>query len=70
MEPMPKWFFELADDVYVPHRWHLDTPTDSHGKQVGDALFRLGAPVHIEGRLRVPVETERIGATGTRFEEV
>ncbi|KFE68571.1 imm11 family protein [Hyalangium minutum] len=53
---MPKRFFELADDVIVPHRWHLDTPTDSQGRKVDDALFRLGSPVHIQGRLKVPVE--------------
>jgi hypothetical protein len=26
MEPMLKRFFELADDVNVPHRWHVATP--------------------------------------------
>ena len=57
MEPMPKRFFKLADDVYVPHRWHLDTPTDSHGQQVDDRQFRYGEPVHIQGRLRIPIET-------------
>jgi hypothetical protein len=56
MEPMPKRFFELADDVYVPHRWHLDTPTDSHGQKVDDWLFKRGAPVRIQERLRIPVE--------------
>ena len=53
---MSKRFFELADDVYVPHRWHLDTPLDSQGCKVNDAVFRLGAPAHIQGRLKVPVE--------------
>src|SRR4051794_1189051 len=56
MEPMPRRFFKLADDVYVPHRWHLDTPTDSHGQQVDDRMFLYGTPVHIEDRLRFPVE--------------
>ena len=56
MEPMPKRFFKLADDVYVPHRWHLDTPTDSHGQQVDDRQFMYGTPVHIAERLRFPVE--------------
>ncbi len=56
MKHMPKRFFELADDVNVPHRWHLDTPTNSHGQKVDDWLFRHGAPVHLEERLRVPVE--------------
>ena len=53
---MPKRFFKLADDVYVPHRWHLDTPTDSHGQQVDDRQFLYGTPVHIADRLRFPVE--------------
>jgi hypothetical protein len=56
MEPMPQRFFELADDVNVPHRWHLDTPTDSHGQEVDYWLFKRGEPVHIQERLRIPVE--------------
>ena len=56
MEHMPKRFFELADDVNVPDRWHLDTPTSSHGQKVDDWLYRRGAPVHLKERLRVPVE--------------
>jgi len=55
---MPKRFFRLADDVYVPHRWHLDTPTDSQGRQVDDGQFSLGAPVRVTERLRIPVEIE------------
>ncbi len=53
---MPARYFRLADDVYVPHRWHLDTPLDSQGHQVDDRQFRLGAPVHLQERLRIPVE--------------
>ena len=53
---MPKRFFRLADDVYVPHRWHLDTPTDCQGRQVDDGQFSLGAPVHFMNRLKIPVE--------------
>lgn len=53
---MPKHFFELADDVYVPDRWHLATPTDSHGEEVHDSDFWNGTPVHLQDRLRVPVE--------------
>ncbi|HLL00153.1 MAG TPA: DUF1629 domain-containing protein [Myxococcaceae bacterium] len=53
---MPKRYFELADDVYVPRRWHLDVPTDSHGQQVDDRQFMYGIPVHVADRLRVPVE--------------
>jgi len=53
---MSKRFFELSDDVYFKHRWHLDTPTDSRGQKVDDWLFRRGAPVHLQERLRIPVE--------------
>ncbi|MDC0711659.1 hypothetical protein POL68_24540 [Stigmatella sp. ncwal1] len=53
---MPVRFFELADDVNVPHRWDLATPTDSHGQKVDDRLFKLGEPVHLQERLRIPVE--------------
>jgi hypothetical protein len=56
MESMPRRFFELADDVYVPHRWHLDTPTDSEGQELDYWLFKRGVPVHIQERLRIPVE--------------
>jgi hypothetical protein len=53
---MPKRFFRLADNVYIPHRWDLGTPTDSDGQKVDDSMFWSGAPVHIQGRLRIPVE--------------
>ena len=56
MEPMPKRFFELADDVNVPHRWHLTMPRDARGCKVDDSMFWSGIPVHIKGRLRIPVE--------------
>ncbi|SEM48090.1 hypothetical protein SAMN05444354_117107 [Stigmatella aurantiaca] len=54
---MAKRFFKLADDVYVPHRWHLDTPADSQGHPVDDRRFLYGTPVPVEGRLRIPVES-------------
>jgi hypothetical protein len=53
---MPERFFELADDVNFPHRWHLAMPRDNQGLKVDDGQFRLGAPVHIRERLRIPVE--------------
>ncbi|WP_224371603.1 imm11 family protein [Hyalangium versicolor] len=53
---MSKRFFRLSDDVNVPHRWHLNMPTDRQGRKVDDAQFRIGAPVHIQERLRIPVE--------------
>jgi hypothetical protein len=53
---MPKRFFELADDVNVPHRWHLAMPRDRHGLKVDDGQFMRGEPVHIKDRLRIPIE--------------
>ncbi len=53
---MSQRFFKLNDDVYVPHRWHLDTPIDSHGRPVHDWDFTRGAPAHLEGRLKIPIE--------------
>ncbi|MBN1208566.1 MAG: hypothetical protein JXB05_27145 [Myxococcaceae bacterium] len=45
---MSQRFFDLADDVYLPQRWHLDTPIDWD--------FTRGTPVEVEGRLKIPVE--------------
>jgi hypothetical protein len=53
---MAQRFFDLADDVYVPRRWHLDTPIDSQGRKVFDWDFKRGTPVHVEGRLKIPIE--------------
>ncbi|MDY7229298.1 imm11 family protein [Hyalangium rubrum] len=49
-------FFELYDDLYVRDRWHLKNPLASDGHKVDDWDFRLGAPVHIEGRLKIFIE--------------
>jgi hypothetical protein len=53
---MAQRFFKLADDVYVPHRWHLATPLDSQGCKVHDWDFKRGAPVRVEGRLKIPIK--------------
>lgn len=53
---MSQRFFQLHDDVSVPHRWHLDTPVDSKGREVNDWSFKMGKPSRIKGRLRIPVE--------------
>lgn len=53
---MSQRYFELADDVNVPRRWHLNEPKDSHGKEVDGWQFLYGTPVHIPDRLRIPVE--------------
>jgi hypothetical protein len=56
MEPMSQRFFKLADDVYVPHRWHLAMPRNSQDLKVDDSQFTDGKPLHIQGRLRIPIE--------------
>ena len=53
---MSQRFFDLSDDVYVPHRWHLATPIDSQGRKVHDWDFKRGTPVHVEGALKIPVK--------------
>jgi hypothetical protein len=53
---MTKRFFELADDVKVPHRWHLDTPRNCQGQEVDYWLFKRGEPIHLQERLSIPVE--------------
>jgi hypothetical protein len=53
---MSQRFFKLADDVYVPHRWHLATPIDGQGRKVFDWDFTRGTPVHLEGRLKIPIK--------------
>ncbi|ATB28594.1 imm11 family protein [Melittangium boletus] len=49
---MAKRYFDLFEDVYVPGRWHLDEPVDQGGWKL---VFRRGEPVHVEGRLRIPL---------------
>jgi hypothetical protein len=53
---MSKRYFELADDVYIPHRWHLAMPKDSQDRKVAHGQFLAGTAVHIQERLRVPIE--------------
>jgi hypothetical protein len=53
---MAQRFFKLSDDVYVPHRWYLATPTDNQGRMVHDWDFKRGAPVYVEGQLKIPIK--------------
>ena len=57
---MAQHFFELYDDLYVPRRWQLQNPLDGKGRKVEDWEFRLGTPVHVEGRLKILME--RVGS--------
>lgn len=54
---MSQRFFELDDDMYIPHRWHLAVPRNAEGDKVDDSLFMLGEPVHMPNRLRIPLES-------------
>ena len=36
---MTQRFFELADDLDTPQRWHRDTPIDPQGRKVHDWDF-------------------------------
>ncbi|HZI03683.1 MAG TPA: DUF1629 domain-containing protein [Archangium sp.] len=54
---MPKHFFRLADNMGLPHSWHLAMPRDCQGHKVDDRQFMFGTPVNIEGRLRIPLES-------------
>ncbi|MFL5350386.1 MAG: imm11 family protein [Hyalangium sp.] len=53
---MAQRYFDLADDLYVPLRWYLATPIDSQGRKVRDWDFKRGTPVHVEGRLKIPLK--------------
>jgi hypothetical protein len=55
-ETLPERFFELADEVNFPRRWHLAMPRDPQGLKVDDGQFRVGTPVHLRDRLKIPVE--------------
>jgi len=53
---MSQRFYRLVDDVSFPRRWHLATPMDGQGHKVDCWDFTKGTPVHVEGRLRIPIE--------------
>ncbi|MBZ4400113.1 DUF1629 domain-containing protein [Myxococcus faecalis] len=70
---MERRFFNLSVDVYVKGRWYLSDPTDAEGTEIDDIwLFRKGARVEVNERLRVPLhrpgiplDIEFAGAGGT-----
>jgi hypothetical protein len=54
---MPKRYFDLADDVYLPGRWELGQPIDQNGHPLEDPWqFRVGEPARFEGRIRLPLK--------------
>ena len=53
---MPERYFRLTADVSIPGRWELGVPVDQQGREVDDPwMFKNGGPVHLDGRLRVPI---------------
>jgi hypothetical protein len=53
---MPKRYFKLTDNMTVPDRWLLGTPTDLQGRALSEPwVFTDGAPVADPGRLELPV---------------
>ena len=53
---MAQRFFKLSDDMDVPRRWLLATPVNDQGQKVHDWDFKIGMPVHMEGRLKIPIK--------------
>ena len=57
MEPMPRRYFDLTDDMTVPGRWLLGTPTDLRGQEVeAPWAFTDGTPIPNPGRLKLPID--------------
>lgn len=56
METMSARYFELSEDMGIPGRWALGTPTDILGRELDDPwAFTDGRPMSDPGRLRIPV---------------
>jgi len=56
-EPMPKRYFDLHDDMSIPGRWVLGTPTDVQGREVDDPwMFYRGERLPDLGRLKLPLD--------------
>jgi len=69
---VPKRYFELEQDLYIPGRWYPGSPVDEQGQEADVWMFRHGEPVVLPTRLRVPLyrpgkpvdfSTTSIGAT-------
>jgi hypothetical protein len=56
---MPVRYFDLFDDVSIPGRWELGDPVDQSGREVNNPwMFRKGVPVHVDGRLKLPLDRQ------------
>ncbi|WP_044185813.1 imm11 family protein [Hyalangium minutum] len=49
-------FFALYDTVEFPHRWQLDDPVDSEGREMDDWLFKSGTPVSGVGPFHISID--------------
>ena len=48
-------YFELYDDVYIPGRWHVNSPVDAQGETIRSKLLLSGKPLELEGEPFIPV---------------
>ena len=54
---MPRRYFKLTDNMTVPGRWVLGTPTDVQGREVDDPwMFYRGQRLPDLGRLKLPMD--------------
>jgi len=53
---MSQRYFDLSDDVYIPGRWHIDTPVDEFGQEVDPWQFTKGRSVEVSERLRMALQ--------------
>ncbi|RYZ37995.1 MAG: hypothetical protein EOO71_25835 [Myxococcaceae bacterium] len=67
MKKAPVRYFELAEDMTVPGRWGLGTPTDPLGRELDDPwAFTDGRSLPDPGVLRVPVPTSGLSLDFSR----
>ena len=56
MVRMPKRYFDLSDDMTIPGRWLLGTPTDAEGRALSEPwVFTDGIPIGAPGRIKLPM---------------
>ncbi|QAT86007.1 hypothetical protein EJ065_4456 [Corallococcus coralloides] len=57
MDHMVRRYFDLSDDMTIPGRWVLGTPTDAQGREVDDPwMFYRGQQLPDLGRLKLPMD--------------
>ena len=49
-------YFRLRDDMRIPGRWMLGSPTDVQGHEVDPWQFSNGRPLDVQGKIRFQVE--------------